>query len=115
MEANRGRPKTDQPTEQSTKNGRWRTTANGYLAEGVGFEPTRERKPPGGFQDRCLKPLGHPSNLNNFSGLAFQIFEPKYRLLPFCYRPSFSWRCSNAPDMSASTWIAASACMPGKT
>ena len=32
------------------------------LAEGVGFEPTRERKPPGGFQDRCLKPLGHPSN-----------------------------------------------------
>ncbi len=31
------------------------------LAEGVGFEPTRERKPPGGFQDRCLKPLGHPS------------------------------------------------------
>src|SRR5215469_11216961 len=32
-----------------------------FLAEGVGFEPTRERKPPGGFQDRCLKPLGHPS------------------------------------------------------
>jgi hypothetical protein len=31
------------------------------MAEGVGFEPTRERKPPGGFQDRCLKPLGHPS------------------------------------------------------
>ena len=33
------------------------------LAEGVGVEPTRERKPPGGFQDRCLKPLGHPSLL----------------------------------------------------
>jgi hypothetical protein len=32
------------------------------MAEGVGFEPTRERKPPAGFQDRCLKPLGHPSN-----------------------------------------------------
>ena len=31
------------------------------LAEGVRFELTRERKPPGGFQDRCLKPLGHPS------------------------------------------------------
>src|SRR5215470_13704529 len=31
------------------------------MAEGVGFEPTREREPPGGFQDRCLKPLGHPS------------------------------------------------------
>ena len=32
-----------------------------FLAEGVGFEPTKEREPPGGFQDRCLKPLGHPS------------------------------------------------------
>ena len=32
------------------------------LVEGVGFEPTREREPPGGFQDRCLKPLGHPSH-----------------------------------------------------
>src|SRR6478736_5495533 len=40
-----------------------------FLAEGVGFEPTRERKPPGGFQDRCLKPLGHPSNRNDFSTL----------------------------------------------
>jgi hypothetical protein len=37
------------------------TSADRSLAEGVGFEPTRERKPPGGFQDRCLKPLGHPS------------------------------------------------------
>jgi hypothetical protein len=35
--------------------------ADAKLAEGVGFEPTREREPPGGFQDRCLKPLGHPS------------------------------------------------------
>ena len=32
------------------------------MAEGVGFEPTRERCPSAGFQDRCLKPLGHPSN-----------------------------------------------------
>jgi hypothetical protein len=31
------------------------------LAEGVGFEPTRDLATPGGFQDRCLKPLGHPS------------------------------------------------------
>src|SRR5262249_49483517 len=31
------------------------------LAEGVGFEPTRERKPPAGFQDRCFQPLSHPS------------------------------------------------------
>jgi hypothetical protein len=37
--------------------------ANIKMAEGVGFEPTRERKPPGGFQDRCLKPLGHPSSV----------------------------------------------------
>jgi hypothetical protein len=38
-----------------------RTIPNEVLAEGVGFEPTREREPPAGFQDRCLKPLGHPS------------------------------------------------------
>ena len=39
------------------------------MAEGVGFEPTREREPPGGFQDRCLKPLGHPSNSNEIKHL----------------------------------------------
>src|SRR5215467_5008415 len=39
----------------------WRTVANYRETEGVGFEPTREREPPAGFQDRCLKPLGHPS------------------------------------------------------
>ena len=33
------------------------------LAEGVRFELTRELAPPAGFQDRCLKPLGHPSGL----------------------------------------------------
>jgi hypothetical protein len=33
------------------------------LAEGVRFELTRELAPPAGFQDRCLKPLGHPSNV----------------------------------------------------
>ncbi len=32
------------------------------LAEGVGFEPTVPRKRDNGFQDRLLKPLGHPSN-----------------------------------------------------
>jgi hypothetical protein len=32
-----------------------------FLAEGVRFELTRELAPPAGFQDRCLKPLGHPS------------------------------------------------------
>src|SRR5215469_8929723 len=35
------------------------------LAEGVGFEPTRDLATPGGFQDRCLKPLGHPSIVTN--------------------------------------------------
>src|SRR4051812_10399147 len=95
MEANRGRPKTDQPTEQSTKNGRWRTTANGYLAEGVGFEPTRERKPPGGFQDRCLKPLGHPSN-------AVTKCKIEFRRCSFCSRLTFR-RCCSASEMSAST------------
>ena len=43
------------------KNGCVAKTLGVQMAEGVGFEPTRERKPPGGFQDRCLKPLGHPS------------------------------------------------------
>ena len=31
-----------------------------YMAEGVGFEPT-SRETGSGFQDRRLKPLGHPS------------------------------------------------------
>ena len=30
-------------------------------AEGVGFEPTRPVAGPTGFQDRRLRPLGHPS------------------------------------------------------
>jgi hypothetical protein len=34
------------------------------MAEGVRFELTRGAKPPAGFQDRCLKPLGHPSTIN---------------------------------------------------
>ena len=33
------------------------------LAEGVGFEPTKTRQRLGGFQDRCLQPLGHPSSV----------------------------------------------------
>ena len=31
-------------------------------AEGVGFEPTRPVAGPTGFQDRRLRPLGHPSD-----------------------------------------------------
>ena len=32
---------------------------SGQMAEAVGFEPTELS--PGGFQDRCLRPLGHAS------------------------------------------------------
>ncbi len=42
------------------------TSAND-LAEGVRFELTRELAPPAGFQDRCLKPLGHPSFVDTSS------------------------------------------------
>ena len=31
------------------------------LAEGVGFEPTRDLTAPSGFQGRCIQPLCHPS------------------------------------------------------
>src|SRR6516225_8503325 len=54
-----------------------------FLAEGVGFEPTREREPPGGFQDRCLKPLGHPSlrqGLANGRGGGEMQTAVRYRL-----------------------------------
>jgi hypothetical protein len=37
---------------------------HGFLAEGVGFEPTVRRKANNGFQDRRLQPLGHPSEKN---------------------------------------------------
>ena len=37
-----------------------------YLAEGVRFELTVVIRH-AGFQDRCLKPLGHPSNLDYFT------------------------------------------------
>src|SRR4051794_19524581 len=52
------------------------------MAEGVGFEPTREREPPGGFQDRCLKPLGHPS-LSTFIAFPSCRHRPQHRV---CYR-----------------------------
>ena len=35
-----------------------------FLAEGVGFEPTRQVTPPSGFQDRRDRPLCHPSGSN---------------------------------------------------
>ena len=49
-----------------------------FLAEGVGFEPTELSL--NGFQDRRLKPLGHPSTetsrLNSISDLQRQCFYP---------------------------------------
>ena len=91
-----------------------RTSANIELAEGVGFEPTRERKPPGGFQDRCLKPLGHPSKLLNHLDFRFA----KVGKNAICYRfatISFSALLFRAACIASSTRAAASSCMPGST
>src|SRR5208283_4717433 len=52
------------------------------MAEGVGFEPTRRVTPPAGFQDRFLKPLGHPST---------PVKSRPYRYI-LCQRPS-NLRC----------------------
>ncbi len=41
-----------------------------YTAEGVGFEPTVRLTPHGGFQDRCLRPLGQPSEPHGTRGRA---------------------------------------------
>jgi hypothetical protein len=43
------------------------------MAEGVRFELTRELAPPAGFQDRCLKPLGHPSSVETLSLFDFGL------------------------------------------
>ena len=49
------------------------------MAEGVGFEPTELSL--NGFQDRRLKPLGHPSTeisrLNSISNRERQSFYPR--------------------------------------
>ena len=49
------------------------------IAEGVGFEPTRERELPGGFQDRCLQPLGHPSVIDSSAFSVSEYRKPAYR------------------------------------
>jgi hypothetical protein len=48
-----------------------------FLAEGVGFEPTNLSVC--GFQDRRLKPLGHPSNLV-FITLFFHLCQPNHEM-----------------------------------
>ena len=68
------------------------------MAEGVGFEPTD--LPVCGFQDRCLKPLGHPSTSCFFNtGLwccqgtvALHPRRGRFKTCP--YRP---WYCSPRP------------------
>ena len=53
------------------------------MADGVGFEPTEALSNLGGFQDRCIKPLCHPSTVIIFIGMAFHHpggFEPVIRL-----------------------------------
>src|SRR5215472_16994579 len=55
------------------------------LAEGVGFEPTRDLATPGGFQDRCLKPLGHPSNSLSWLSFSNDPLSPKAILPLNCH------------------------------
>ena len=52
-----------------------RSQSRSEVADGVGFEPT---EPFGfaGFQDQCLKPLGHPSVRGNPAGLRDRRREP---------------------------------------
>src|SRR5262249_32214747 len=94
--------------------GSFGTVANEAMAEGVGFEPTREREPPGGFQDRCLKPLGHPSRARVVSNGASrcsrqrgsgrarsrdQTPSPSSRLVAFDQRYGSVWISSGGEHM----------------
>ena len=50
------------------------------MAEGVGFEPTE--LPFNGFQDRRLKPLGHPSNLESkYHFIGAMSINSSYRII----------------------------------
>jgi hypothetical protein len=75
------------------------------MAEGVGFEPTRELAPPAGFQDRCLKPLGHPSKANQINALSSLRTVTPRTLLPHCYqivRPTrFTYQALRSADNAA--------------
>jgi hypothetical protein len=90
--------------------------SNFCLTGGRGEIRTHEgAEPPAGFQDRCLKPLGHPSKhlmlfifhsiLPARKGLKFG------RFLPFFYRifPAI------AAFSAASSLATASSCIPGMT
>ena len=73
----------------------WRT-----MAEGVRFELTRGREPPAGFQDRCLKPLGHPSDvvhqlLSNSSRCVKEPFASQFVHTPFLGQRALGDGCNN--------------------
>src|SRR4051812_26598761 len=84
------------------------------MVEGVGFEPTREREPPAGFQDRCLQPLGHPSKYLKSLIIVLVASGKNRRLVSFCYSFPFKARfcraCSRSSSM-CSTASLASACV----
>jgi hypothetical protein len=58
----------------------------------------REACTPAGFQDRCLKPLGHPSNLLIY--IQFYRFRHQHtrRRYPNCYRISIRLAHFSAPE-----------------
>src|SRR5947207_7922903 len=70
------------------------------LAEGVGFEPTELSL--SGFQDRRLKPLGHPST------------PCGTRRYAFCLFPDVTTSGTPAPTLAASdrAWVSASHLIP---
>jgi hypothetical protein len=79
------------------------------MAEGVRFELTRELAPPAGFQDQCLKPLGHPSAeadqaLRKVHFKNETRFDPSWaQLAPgrFCLPPPRSLPMASAAFVSA--------------
>ena len=90
------------------------TAVDGFWRKGWDSNP-RTSCPVAGFQDRCLKPLGHPSKtLNVFvfsSNRIARIYSGCYRN---CY-PTSSRRFICARRKASSTRAAASSCMPGRT
>ena len=66
--------------ESTPKGDRVHSTA--CLAEGVGFEPTRDLSAPNGFQNRRLRPLGHPSEkrVPRFASAGSEPPSPLYRV-----------------------------------
>ncbi len=67
------RPRTPQnkdicPQDDHDPDFRGRGSYENKMAEGEGFEPSRQENPPGGFQGRCIQPLCHPSEDDGTKG-----------------------------------------------